>query len=319
MSSLLELDGVEVTYRQAGRHVYAVRGVSFSVDEGETVAVVGESGCGKSSTGRVVAGLRRPTAGTVRLDGEDISGHATRDVQMVFQHPDQSLDPRWTVEKSVCEPLDRARRGDRQFRREAVASALQRVGLNADYLQRRPHELSGGQAQRVAIARALVAEPRLLVLDEPTASLDQSLRGQLLATLRSLQQERGLAYLFITHDLASVRRLAHRVVVMYLGSVVEDGPVDTILNEPAHPYTKALLRAAPTFERRDKGAWHPLPGETPSATVIPPGCPFANRCPDVTSECRTRVPQLTPVGRQKVACMVATGEVAPRAVEQTTA
>lgn len=318
--SLLELSSVEVTYRQSGRHIYAVRGVSISVEEGETVAVVGESGCGKSSTARVVAGLRKPTAGAVQLDGEDISGRTTPDVQMVFQNPDQSLDPRWTVERSVSEPLVRARRGDRQSRRKSVAAALQRVGLNEDYLQRRPRELSGGQAQRVAIARALVAEPRVLVLDEPTASLDQSLRGQLLATLRSLQQDRGLAYLFITHDLASVRRLAHRVVVMYLGSVVEEGPVGTILNEPAHPYTKALLRAAPTFERRSKGVWHPLPGETPSAAVIPPGCPFASRCPDVTDECRTRVPALTALSRgHDVACLVATGQVASGEVEQQSA
>lgn len=318
--SLLELSGVEVTYRQAGRHVYAVRGVSFMVGEGETVAVVGESGCGKSSTARVVAGLRKPTAGTVRLDGQDVSGRVTPQVQMVFQHPDQSLDPRWTVERSVGEPLVRARIGDRSTRRTAVASALRQVGLNQDYLQRRPGELSGGQSQRVAVARALVAEPRVVVLDEPTASLDQSLRGQLLATLRSVQQERGLAYLFITHDLASVRRLAHRVVVMYLGSVVEEGPVETILNEPSHPYTKALLRAAPTFERRAKDAWHLLPGETPSASVIPPGCPFASRCPDVTAECRTRMPRLTSVGRRHdVACLVATGQVSTRDVEQASA
>lgn len=318
--SLLELSGVEVTYRQAGRHVYAVRGVSFMVGEGETVAVVGESGCGKSSTARVVAGLRKPTAGTVRLDGQDVSGRVTRKVQMVFQHPDQSLDPRWTVERSVGEPLVRAGIGDRNSRRTAVASALRQVGLDEDYLRRRPGELSGGQAQRVAVARALVAEPRVVVLDEPTASLDQSLRGQLLAMLRSVQQDRGLAYLFITHDLASVRRLAHRVVVMYLGSVVEEGPVETVLHEPSHPYTKALLRAAPTFERRARDTWHTLPGETPSASVIPAGCPFASRCPDVTAECRARMPQLTSVGRHHdVACLVATGQVARRDVEQAPA
>lgn len=312
--SLLELSDVEVTYRQGGRRIYAVRGVSLTVDEGETVAIVGESGCGKSSTGRVAAGLRRPTAGSVRLSGVDVSGQVNRRVQMVFQHPDQSLDPRWTVEATVGEPLAASRpathRGDRAAQRRAIVAALRRVGLGEHYLRRRPSELSGGQAQRVAIARALIAGPQVVVLDEPTASLDQSLRGRLLATLRSIQQERGLGYLFITHDLASVRRLAHRVIVMYLGSIVEQGPAAAILDSPAHPYTQALLRAAPTFGVGRRQTWQPLPGETPSATEVPPGCPFVGRCAVAVEECVTRRPLLTRLDdHREVACFVASGQV----------
>jgi oligopeptide/dipeptide ABC transporter ATP-binding protein len=307
--SLLELSDVEVTYRQAGHPVYAVRRISFSVNQGETVAVVGESGCGKSSTGRVVAGLQRPTTGSVRLSGADIAGQVSQPVQMVFQHPDQSLDPRWTVESSVGEPLMRSGRGcDRATRRSAITAALRRVALSERYLQRRPNELSGGQAQRVAIARALIAQPQVIVLDEPTASLDQSMRGRLLATLRSVQEEHSLAYLFITHDIESVRRFAHRVVVMYLGSIVEHGPTDTVLNNPAHPYTKALLRAAPRFGRGRRQPAETLPGETPSAAEIPSGCPFASRCEDVVAACTQQLPQLLPFDKQRsVACLVALG------------
>ena len=205
------------------------------------------------------------------------------------------------------EPLTRAvSRADRASRRHAVASALRRVGLNEDYLARRPRQLSGGQAQRVAIARALINDPMVLVLDEPTASLDQSVRGRLLATLQAIQEQQEIGYLFITHDLASVRKLAHRVVVMYLGSIVEEGPADEILNNPQHPYTKALLRAAPSLDRGQRWEWQPLPGETPSADIVPPGCPFASRCPDVVDKCRTAMPALSPIApRHHVACFVA--------------
>lgn len=234
---------------------------------------------------------------------------------MVFQHPDQSLDPRWTVEAAVGEPLTGSRYGrNRAPKRDAVVAALRRVGLGDQYLERRPGELSGGQAQRVAIARALIAEPQVVVLDEPTASLDQSLRSRLLGTLRSIQDERGIGYVFITHDLESVRRLAHRIIVMYLGSIVEQGPADVILNDPAHPYTQALLRAVPTFGTGRRQTWQPLPGETPSATEVPPGCPFASRCPVAVDECVESVPLLSPLDdHHDVACFVAFARAYERA------
>ena len=302
--SLLELDQIAVTYRQRGKRIHAVRGVSLTIEAGETVALVGESGCGKSTTARVVAGLQRPTGGSVRVDGG-----ARSHVQMVFQHPDQSLDPTWSVERSVAEPLARARIGDRASRRAAAAKALHRVGLGENYLRRKPRELSGGQAQRVAVARALIADPSVVVLDEPTASLDQTVRSRLLVMLRQLQQESGIGYLFISHDMASVRRLADRVVVMYLGQVVEEGDTETVFTRPTHPYTRALLAAIPPADPHEKWAMTVLTGETPSATEIPAGCPFAGRCPDVVDACRAEVPQLRPVAPgHRVACLLAESE-----------
>jgi oligopeptide transport system ATP-binding protein len=298
--SLLELDQIKVSYRQRGRRIHAVRGLSLTIESGETVALVGESGCGKSTTGRVVAGLQQPTQGSVRL-GE----HAGAGVQMVFQHPDQSLDPMWSVERSVAEPLVRAGIGDRASRRAAVIAALRRVGLGEDYVRRKPHELSGGQAQRVAVARALIAEPRVVVLDEPTASLDQSVRSRLLVMLRQIQQDSGLGYLFISHDMASVRRLADRIVVMYLGQVMEEGDTETVFSRPTHPYTRALLAAIPPPDPHQEWSMTVLAGETPSATEIPAGCPFAARCPEVVPACRAESPELRPVGTaHRVSCLL---------------
>jgi oligopeptide transport system ATP-binding protein len=302
--SLLELDQIKVSYRQRGKRIHAVRGLSLTIESGETVALVGESGCGKSTTGRVVAGLQRPTQGSVRL-GE----HAGTGVQMVFQHPDQSLDPMWPVERSVAEPLVRAGIGDRASRRAAVLAALRRVGLGEDYVRRKPRELSGGQAQRVAVARALIAEPSVVVLDEPTASLDQSVRSRLLVMLRQIQQDSGLGYLFISHDMASVRRLADRIVVMYLGQVVEEGDTETVFSRPTHPYTRALLAAIPPPDPHQEWSMTVLAGETPSATEIPAGCPFAARCPEVVPDCRAESPELRTVGAaHRVSCLLAESE-----------
>ncbi len=295
--SLLRVRDLEKSYGSGKGSLPAVRGVSLDVGAGETLALVGESGCGKSSTARVVVGLTAPTNGTVELEGRDVR-EAPRDrdlrrrIQMVFQHPDQSLDPRFTVAQTLAEPVRLLMGGDDVTGR--VDRALRTVGLGPEYRDRRPRELSGGQQQRVAIARALICDPQLVVLDEPTASLDQSVRSRVIALLKDLQQDRQVGYLFISHDLVTVRRLAHRVAVMYLGRIVEMAPTDQLFEAPQHPYTRALLAAAPVPDPRRRGSHARLAGETPSAANLPVGCSFQDRCPLVYDRCRAEQPLLAP-------------------------
>jgi oligopeptide/dipeptide ABC transporter ATP-binding protein len=285
----LTLTDVTVTY--SGRtKVHAVRGVSLSVSEGETVAIVGESGSGKSSTARVVAGLQQVTSGSVAWSGSaDTAAHpvgiapaepgaTVPRVQMVFQHPEQSLDPMWKVKKSLAEPLVRLGGHSRNAIRELSVTLLENVGLSAEFLERHPRDLSGGQAQRVAIARALIASPHIVVLDEPTASLDQTVRSRLLGTLGELQAETGVGYLMISHDMSSVRRLASRVLVMYRGRVVEEGSTDEVMSSPVHPYTQALIDAVPPTDPRV--AWHPKAWSSSSGATEPadPPCPAGSSC-----------------------------------------
>lgn len=295
--SLLRVRDLEKTYGSGKGALPAVRGVSLDVAPGETLALVGESGCGKSSTARVVVGLTPPTHGTVELDGQDVRGaphdrELRRRIQMVFQHPDQSLDPRFTVAQTLAEPVRLLLDGQDVAGR--VDRALRSVGLGPQYRDRRPRELSGGQQQRVAIARALICDPRLVVLDEPTASLDQSVRSRVIGLLKDLQQERQVGYLFISHDLVTVRRLAHRVAVMYLGRIVEMAPTEQLFESPQHPYTRALLSAAPVPDPRRRGGRVRLAGETPSAANLPVGCSFQDRCPLVHDRCRVEQPLLAP-------------------------
>lgn len=293
--SLLRVRDLKKTYGSGKSLLPAVRGVSLDVAAGETLALVGESGCGKSSTARVVVGLTTPTDGTVELNGRDVR-EAPRDrdlrrrIQMVFQHPDQSLDPRFTVAQTLAEPVRLLLDGDDVAGR--VDRALRTVGLGPEYRDRRPRELSGGQQQRVAIARALICDPQLVVLDEPTASLDQSVRSRVIALLKDLQQERQVGYLFISHDLVTVRRLAHRVAVMYLGRIVEIADTEQLFQAPQHPYTRALLAAAPVPDPRRQGSRARLAGETPSAANLPVGCSFQDRCPLVHDRCRVERPVL---------------------------
>lgn len=320
--ALLEVQDLHKTYGHGRRTVPAVRGVSFTVDAGETLALVGESGCGKSSTARVVAGLTAPTSGHIRLDGQPIpdalgQSDLRRRLQMVFQHPDQSLNPRYRVRRSVAEPLQLLG-GDDGDPTTVVRDTIASVGLSPDHLDRLPRQLSGGQQQRVAIARALVTRPDLVVLDEPTASLDQSVRARILSLLRHIQRDRHVGYLFISHDLVTVRRLADRVAVMYLGRIVEIGPTETVFTAPQHPYTQALLAAAPSMDPRRRRRPVPLPGETPSPSALPPGCAFQNRCPLVHDRCREEEPQLLPVAPQhEVECFAVTDDVASTAVQGT--
>ena len=280
----------------------AVDGVDLDLRAGRTTALVGESGCGKSTLARCLTGLLPLTAGSVHLDGLRISGssaadmkRAYRDVQMVFQDPHASLNPRRTVRATLEEPLRLQLGMPADERRRRVQELVEQVQLLPEHLDRRPHELSGGQRQRVGIARAPAVQPKVVVLDEPTSSLDVSVRGQIIELLERLQSELGLAYLFITHDLAVVRRLADDVAVMYLGQVVEHGSTADVFGAPAHPYTRALLSAAPVAEwgvRRDRIM---LRGEIPSPIDLGPTCRLVGRCPLETARCGDLVPPLMPV------------------------
>ncbi len=295
--SLLAVERVSVHFPQDGgwfsksRVLRAVEDVSFAIRPGETLALVGESGSGKSTLGHVVAGLRAPTSGRVRYTG--------RAVQVVFQDPFGALDPRMPVSAIIAEPLRIAGRPAAERRARAAELAAQ-VGLPPDALNRYPHEFSGGQRQRIAIARALAPAPELVVADEPLSALDVSIGSQVLNLLRDLQRAHGLAYLFISHDLAVVNHLADRVAVLYLGRLVELAPRAELFAKPSHPYTRALLDAAPRIGRR-RARGTALRGEMPSPLAPPPGCVFHPRCPKAEPVCRTDPPPLDPApGRPAV-------------------
>jgi oligopeptide transport system ATP-binding protein len=282
----------------------AVDGVSFTLAPGETLGLVGESGCGKTTLGRAVAGLIRPAAGNIAFDGKDIAALRgperrawRRQCQMIFQDPYGSLDPQMTVEAIVSEGGEIHRLWpDRAARRDKVAELLRAVGLDPAYARRYPHEFSGGQRQRIGIARALAVEPRLLVCDEPVSALDVSVQAQIINLFQDLQRDRGLANLFIAHDLAVVEHISQRVMVMYLGKVVELADARTILNTPLHPYTQALISAVPVVDPDSRRKRIILPGDVPSPLDPPKGCPFHPRCPLAQAECRTEVPVLREVG-----------------------
>ncbi|SCK26108.1 ABC transporter ATP-binding protein [Streptomyces sp. WMMB 322] len=283
--------------------VHAAEDVSFAIQRGRTLGLVGESGSGKSTTGNALTGLVRPTSGTVHLDGQDVlaargaqARELRRRIAMVFQDPYSSLDPRRTAGATVREPLDVHRMlPGRAERNRRVAELLDLVGLVPGTATRYPHELSGGQRQRVSIARALAADPDLIVLDESTAALDVSVQAQIMNLLRNLQGELGLTYLFISHDLAAVEHMSHRVVVMYLGRLMETGSTDDLYARPAHPYTQALMSAVPdadpTAEKHRERIL--LSGDPPSPLDPPSGCVFRTRCPLAADECAEPVPPVT--------------------------
>jgi oligopeptide/dipeptide ABC transporter ATP-binding protein len=281
------------------QELVAVRDVSFDIEAGETLAVVGESGSGKSTLARAVMRLVALKTGRIRLDGQDITslrGEALRQVrpkmQMVFQDPYSSLDPSKLIRDIVAEPLLVHGRIENHEMDTKVAELLEQVGLQTHHRDRYPYEFSGGQRQRIAIARAIALQPKLLVLDEAVSALDVSTQNQILNLLGDLRRDLGMAYLFISHDLAVVQHLADRVAVTYLGRIVEMGPTDRIFEKPAHPYTQALLAAVPVPEprvqkqRREK----PLRGDVPSPLAPPPGCPFHTRCPHAEAQCREQTP-----------------------------
>ncbi|MFB0936619.1 MAG: ABC transporter ATP-binding protein [Propionivibrio sp.] len=282
-------------------HVKAVDGVSLELGRGRTLALVGESGCGKTTVGKSILQLIRPTSGSALLDGEDLTKLSRselrplrRRMQMIFQDPFASLNPRMSVGEIVAEGMSSLRVVPRTGEQEnATTALLQQVGLAADATQRYPHEFSGGQRQRIAIARALAVQPELIVCDEPTSALDVSVQAQILNLLKSLQDELGLAYLFITHNFAVVEYLAHEVAVMYLGRIVERGLVDEVLRSPRHPYTQALLSAVPVPRVESGPKILRLAGETPSPANPPQGCHFHPRCPRAMDICRTSYPENT--------------------------
>ncbi|WP_281684817.1 ABC transporter ATP-binding protein [Thalassobaculum salexigens] len=290
----------------------AVADVSFDLAAGETLAVVGESGCGKSTVGNLVLNLLSPSAGSIRFDGEDLAAaddtrwrDRRRDLQLIFQDSRSALDPRLTVEAQVAEGLEIHKVATAADRKIMVAAMLEAVGLGGDLARRYPHELSGGQQQRAVIARALVLEPKLVVCDEPVAALDVSVQAQVVNLLRDLQRNLGLAYLFISHDLSLVRHVADRVAVMYLGRFVEVAECRDLFAAPAHPYARALIGAVPAARSRRGRLVRPLrlEGEPPSPMNPPSGCPLHPRCPFATDVCRTELPALRPLADgRSVAC-----------------
>jgi oligopeptide/dipeptide ABC transporter ATP-binding protein len=306
--------------------VRAVDGVSFDVGRGETLALVGESGCGKSSVGRTVLRLQEPTGGQASFEGIDVFGldrvalrRLRRRMQIIFQDPYGSLNPRMTVGAAIAEGIEihRLATGPEVGRR--VAALLEEVGLDPGYGRRYPHEFSGGQRQRIGIARALAVEPSFIVCDEPVSALDVSVQAQVLNLLADLQRDRGLSYLFIAHDLAVVRQIAQRAAVMYLGRIVEAGPTEALLAAPRHPYTVALLSAVPEPDPSRRRSRIILTGDLPSPSNPPPGCPFHTRCfhPSRSVRCRTEVPMLRPVGATIAACHYAESTPAAEPLEAT--
>lgn len=298
------------------RTIHAVNDVSLVVQPGETLALVGESGCGKSTLGRMLVGLDRPDQGQVLLEGEDLTSLDAKQLrarrvrmQMIFQDPVTSLDPRWTIEAILREPLDNFRVGTTAERRDRVVDLLNRVGLRADHAKRFPHQLSGGQRQRIGIARALALSPKLIVADEPVSALDVSVRAQVVNLLCDLRDEMELGMLFISHDIGLVAHLSDRIAVMYLGNIVECGPTDRVLSNPRHPYTKGLLDSVPKMDPSLRRQRSPLEGDPPSPTRVPGGCWFADRCPIVQAECQSVRPMLEAMADgSSVACHLATRE-----------
>ncbi|HSH43028.1 MAG TPA: ABC transporter ATP-binding protein [Arenicellales bacterium] len=309
-AELLEVTGLKVhfpiragVFKRTVGHVYAVDGVDLSIPTGRTLALVGESGCGKTTVGKGILQLTRPTAGAVRFQGQDLTRvsaaemrRSRTDFQIIFQDPYASMNPRMLVGDIIAEGLRANRLGGADAQRDRVAELLDLVGLEADSAGRYPHEFSGGQRQRICIARALAVDPKLIVCDEPTSALDVSVQAQILNLLRDLQDRLGLSYLFITHNMSVVAYLAHEIAVMYLGRIVEQGPVEAVLTRPGHPYTKALLSAVPTIEGEEKRSVIRLQGDMPSPSNPPLGCYFHPRCPEAMDICRERYPGRSRVG-----------------------
>jgi oligopeptide/dipeptide ABC transporter ATP-binding protein len=312
----VEIDDVVKVYGGGGflsgrkKAVRALAGVSLSIKRGTTFALVGESGCGKSTLGKLILRLETPTQGRIAVDGLDYgtltreeSFKLRRSVQAVLQDPFAAMNPRQRISGFLTEPMGPAGIGDRRKRLEIAEAVLAKVGIRTEFIRSYPHEFSGGQRQRIAIARALTVSPEFLVLDEPVSALDVSVRAQILNLLRDLQDERGLTYLFISHDLAIVEFMADRVGVMYLGRLVEIGGRDEIFAQPMHPYTRAMLELARANETGLRSAAPVVRGEIPSPSDHHPGCPYSARCQWAVEACRTTPPQLRPMGGDHaVAC-----------------
>jgi oligopeptide/dipeptide ABC transporter ATP-binding protein len=323
-SPLLQVENLVRHFRQdAGgllarrARVRAVDGVSFEIGVGETLGLVGESGCGKTSVGRLVLGLDEPTSGTVRFLGRPVAGLAPsewraqcRDLQMIFQDALGALDPRMPLGRQIVEPLTIHGVATTDAHAATLAAMLDAVGLPRDIATRYPHEISGGQQQRVVVARALILKPKLVVCDEPVSALDVSVQAQVVNLLARLQRELRVAYLFISHDLKVVRHISHRVAVMYLGQIVESAAREDLFDRPLHPYTQALISAVPVPDPSVRRKRLLLHGDPPSPVNPPPGCRFHTRCPYAEAICREREPRLEPLADgHEVACHVAARQV----------
>ncbi len=328
---VLEANDLVVRFRKRSfgktQQIHAVNGVSLRLERGRTLALVGESGSGKSTTARAILKLVEPTSGSVRLLGTELMGlqrrplrRIRRHAQMVFQDPYSSLDPSMVIDEIIAEPLRVHTKMARAERRARVQEVLELSGLNRRFLGRRPHEFSGGQRQRIAIARALATNPEVVIADEAVSALDVSTRNQILNLLKDLQDELGLSYLFISHDLGVVEHIAHEVAVMYLGKIVEYGETAKVFAEPAHPYTRALISAAPATSLSLPKERQRLGGEPPDPSSPPQGCVFSGRCPKVMEICKVQAPQpqVLPSGVE-VSCHLYPHDARPTAQEQTVA
>lgn len=306
---------IEGLFGKLGKNVgmvKAVDDVSFNLYEGETYGLVGESGCGKSTTGRSILNLIEPTEGEVLYNGHDIlkqskkeSRKVRQELQMIFQDPYSSLNPRKRIGQTVEEPLVIHGIGNAEERTELAMSILEKVGMRIDHYYRFPHELSGGQMQRIGLARALIMNPKVVIADEPVSALDVSIQSQVINLLKNLQKELKLTYLFIAHDISVVRHISDRIGVMYLGHIVEEGPTDELIESPLHPYTKALLTSVPIPNPKYKRERIILKGELPSPLDPPTGCVFHTRCPHAMEICKQKKPVMQEKGKgQKVACFL---------------
>lgn len=300
---LLEIKDLKIYYPIKGKrdaegkpaYVKAVDGVTFDVYENETFGLVGESGCGKSTTGRTVVRLNKPTAGSVTFEGHDLFAKMNRQqnmdltqkIQIIYQDPYSSLDPRFTVGRCIEEPLIVHHMGNKEERRARVLQLMHDVGLREEVYTRYPHEFSGGQRQRIGVARALILDPKIVVCDEPVSALDVSIQSQIINLLKELQRKRGLTYLFVAHDMSVIRYISDRVGVMYLGHLVEEGDTDEVFDHPQHPYTRTLMSAVPSIDPRDNRQRILLEGDLPSPIDLPSGCVFHTRCPWATEACKT--------------------------------
>ncbi len=312
MEPLLRVEGLEKRFREGAGTIHAVNGVSFDINPREAVGLVGESGCGKTTVARCIMRLTEASAGRITFDGMDLLRlrgaklrELRRDFQMVFQDPTASLNPRFSTRRTLCEPVLLHGIAQGAAAETRVREMMERVNLDSEHLSRYPHQLSGGQKQRVGVARSLITDPRFVVLDEPTSSLDMSVRIYVIDLLRRLQRDLGAAYLFISHDLSTVRFLCNRVMVMYLGRIVELGPTEEVFSQPRHMYTKALLSAIPIPDPTARRERILLQGETPSPRELKPGCGLQDRCPSVREECFRPVPFRDLGGGHRVACCLA--------------
>lgn len=314
MAAVLTIENVTKQFpgSLAGRAVHALSGITFSIASGETLAVVGESGSGKSTLGRIVLRLDTPTTGRIVFGDRDITELSTREcrglraeMQMVFQDPWSALNPRLSIGRLMEEPFLLLTSMKRAERRAATEAMADRMRLDRNLLERFPAQLSGGQLQRVCIARAIATRPKLVVLDEPTSALDISVRAEIINLLYRLKDETGTAFMFISHDLSTVRMISDRIIVLYLGRVVESGPSREVFRNPQHPYTQALLSAHLPADPTATLSRHVLKGEMPNPIDLPTGCVFASRCPVAISECATRRPSLDQVGHDdhRAACI----------------